>query len=135
MLPLSGSWTKSTDFLGTAIDLNAGLTATNGAEFNSRALSVKERETVAVTVTFTRAAGAADTVDFSFEASYDDGISWTTYRGVKIDIPTNQVAVKGTIVRVMVLVSTPGCSHLRLKTVVNNDGVNNLTDVNVTMSY
>ncbi|MBA7638605.1 hypothetical protein ES703_46261 [subsurface metagenome] len=145
-LSLSGSWKKSYEFLSkwdvatsdwvsAPIDLNAGLTATNGTEFNSRELSVKLKETVAIIVVFTPAAGAADTVDFSFESSYDDGYTWATFEGVVIAVPTNQAAVIGSVVRVLKIVKTYGSSHLRLKAVVNNDGANNLTDINVVMSY
>lgn len=135
MLPLSGAWRHNTDFLSTAIDLNAGLTATNEAEFNSRGLNVMNISVIALTATFTRAVGAADTVDFAFEASYDKGVNWATFRGVVIEIPTNQAVVSGTTVAVMVLVDLQGISHLRLKTVTNNDGATDLTAINVTLSY
>ena len=135
MLPLSGAWRYHIDFIETAFNLNAGLTATNGAEFDSRELNVMRISVVAFTATFTRAAEAADTVDFAFEASYDKGVNWATFRRVVIEIPTNQAVVSGTTVAVMVLIDLQGVSHLRLKTVTNNDGATDLTAINVTLSY
>ncbi|MCK4385375.1 MAG: hypothetical protein KAW52_03840 [candidate division Zixibacteria bacterium] len=141
MLPLSGSWSRSYTFLVDAdgdpapINLNAGLTATNGVEFDSEELNVKRRSPVAFTVTFTRAAGAADTVDFAFEASYDNGNSWATFDGVTISIATNHSVVSGTTVSVLKIIRVRGVSHVRLKSVKNNDGVNNLTAINVVLSY
>ena len=135
MLPLSGSWSRSYNFVETAFNLNAGLTATNGVEFDSEELSVKRRSPVAFTVTFTRAAGAADTVDFAFEASYDNGNTWATFDGVTISIPTNHSVVSGTTVAVLKIIRVRGVSHVRLKSVKNNDGVNNLTAINVVLSY
>jgi len=141
MLPLSGSWKRSYNFLvdvdgdPAPINLNAGLTATNGVEFNSRELSVKRASPIALTVTFTRAAGGANTVDYAFEASYDNGNSWATFEGVVIAIATNYAVVSGTTVAVLKIVTVRGVSHLRLKTITNNDGVNNLTALNVMLSY
>ncbi len=133
-IPLSGSWRYSANFLSAAINLNAGLTATNGSEFTSNELK-DSAEIVACTVQFTRAAGAADTVDFAFEASYDNGTSWATFEGVTISIASNHSVISGTSVSVLILVYVPGVSHLRLKSIVNGDGVNNLTAINVSVSY
>lgn len=135
MLPLSGSWSRSYKFVDSAFNLNAGLTATNGVEFDSEELNVKRRSPVAFTVTFTRAAGAADMVDFAFEASYDNGNSWATFEGVTISIATNHSVVSGTTVAIFKIVSVRGASHVRLKSVKNNDGANNLTAINVVLSY
>lgn len=135
ILTLSGAWRYKGNFLSTAIDVNASATATNGTEFNSRELNVRAISQGALTATFTRAAGAGDTVDFAFEASYDNGANWATFRGVIIEIPTNQAVISGTTVTVLIFVRLQGVSHLRLKTVTNNDGANNLTDINVMLSY
>ena len=133
-LSLSGSWRYKADFISTAINLNAGLTATNGAEFTSNELKVSS-ELVGITIQFTRAAGAADTVDIAFEASYDNGTNWATFEGVVLSVATNHSVISGTSVAVFLLVTTNGVSHLRLKTIVNGDGVNNLTAINATLSY
>jgi len=130
-----GSWRRRALFIETAFNLNAGLTATNGVEFTSKELEIKHQSPVGITVKFTRVAGAVDKVDFAFEASYDSGHNWATFEGVTISVATNHSVVEGTTVAVFKMVVTRGVSHLRLKTVINNDGINNITGVNAILSY
>lgn len=134
MLPLSGVWSRSRGFLPSAVNVDASATATNGVEFTSRELNVKNAQIVAFTVNFTRAAGSSSTVDFAFEASFDNGTTWATFEGVTISIQTDHSVVSGTTVRVLKLVNIPGVSHIRAKSITNNDSGNNLTACNVTLS-
>lgn len=134
-IPLFGSHSFNEAFLATAIDVNAGNTATNGSEFTSLEISIGQSSRVALTCMFTRAAGSASTVDFAFEASYDGGNNWATFEGTTIRIATNHSIISGTTVAVLKLANTPGISTLRLKSIKNNDGVNNLTNCNVILSY
>jgi len=134
-ISLSGAWRYKTDFIATAFSLGTGGEAMNGEEFDSKELNIVGISQIALTVKFTRAAGSASTVDFAFEVSYDNGTNWATYEGVTISVATNHSVISGTSVAVLRLVHALGMSHLRLKSVVNNDGTNGLTAINVSLSY
>jgi len=126
---------RTSAFLDTAINIAAGGTGT----FTSNVLDVMWRTTDGrqvggITVTFTRAAGAADTVDFTFDISYDGGTTWASFEGVTIQIATNHAVISGTTVRAYIEVNLYGISHIKLHSIKNNDGVNNITACNATLS-
>lgn len=124
---------KDKDFLSTAISVNASTTATNGSQLYSREFDPKGNQ-VAITVTFARAAGTADTVDVYFEASYD-GTTWATFDGALLEIPTNTTPVTGTTVTVLYQLNVYGVELLRVWKVDNTDSSNGITACNITMSY
>ncbi len=134
ILPLFGL--EPTAFLSSGENVNASTTAVNGTDFTSVEIFVarfEEKFIGAITVTFTRAAGSASTVDFEFQASYDGGTTWSTAYYVRIQVPTNETAVSN-VVRATREVQFYGVSHVRLYRIVNNDGANNLTACNATLS-
>ena len=133
-IPLAADQEKpATAFLGTAENIAAGATATNGSEFTSVEIQVSEYPSYAafgaIEVTFTRAAGAADTVDFYFQASMDQGTSWATY-DLLFKLATNTTVVSGTTVRYIFQCQWNGITHIRLWKIVKNDGANALTACN-----
>lgn len=135
MLPAKASaQIYSKDFLATATTLAAGESKVNGVGITSVEVLIANRGTQgALTVTFTRAAGAATTVDFYFEVSVN-GTDWSTFEGSTITIATNHAAVSGTTVRASYIVELGGLSHIRLQKVVNGDPANALTAVNCKIS-
>ena len=136
-IPLMGAYRKSADFLASAVAVNATITKVNGTDFTSVEVNLSyppDLPTIgALTVTFTRAAGSASTVDFEFQVSYDGGTSWTTAYYVRIQVATNETAVSN-VVKVTKPVYLYGISHMRLYRIVNNDGANNLTACNAKIS-
>jgi len=130
-----GNW----PFLTAAVSLDASATKTNGTDFTSAELNVTEVQLVLVTMTFTRAAGSASKVNFYFQVSYDDATTWSDYMepisGAEyIGIATNHDVISGTTVRVSQPFMLSNVTHLRLTKIVNGDGANALTAVNVSMS-
>lgn len=124
-------------FLRTAVNVTAGVTVTNQAGFVSgnEPISYPGYDSVvAITITFTRAAGTASNVDFEFQVSNDDGTTFSTAAYVTISAPTNSDAATN-VVRHTELVNIHGLSHIRLYQVVNNDGANNVTACNATLSF
>lgn len=124
-------------FLGTAVDVGTSTTATNQTNFVSGNEWVSfpgYGNTAAITITFTRAAGSVSLVDFSFQVSNDGGTTYSTLAFVTISAATNTAAVSNAV-RVTQLVNIHGISHMRLYQIVNNDGVNAITDCNATISF
>lgn len=136
-LPLFALYTAN--FLDTAVDVGAGATATNGTEFTSNELEIgrwlaEKQQPGAIIVTFTRAAGTADTVDFELEVSYNGGTTWASFEGVGIKVATNHAVISGTTVRVHIEVNFYGISTIRVHSIKNNDSTNGITACNVTLS-
>ena len=136
-IPLSPqSYIANVDFLGTAVSCGTSTTLVNGTNFASVPVRVSYPgygSIVALTVTFTRTTGDANTVDFEFQASYDNGTTWDTAYYVRIQTATNATAVSS-VVRTTSLVNVMGLSHLRLYRIKNNSGTIALTACNATMS-
>jgi hypothetical protein len=120
-------------FLDTAVDVGAGMTKVNVTDFTSKS-HFTPVNTASITITFTRAAGSASTVDFYFQVSFDGGTTWANYRST-ISVPTNEPVISGTTCRVLTPVNLYGVSHIRLWKIVNGDVGNALTAVNATISY
>jgi len=120
-------------FLDTAVDVAATVTKVNGTDFNSKTPSCKSRDALAITCTFTRVTGSASTLDFEFQASYNNGVTWTTAYLFRIQVPTNTTAVSN-VVRYMTLINSSGITNLRLYRIVNNDASVNTTACNVYLS-
>lgn len=132
--PLNAQNTMYEDFLVTAVDVTAGATVATA----SSSIWVSRpgySGVIALICTFTRAAGSTSTLDFYFQASHDGGTTWENYDDITIEIPTNQTVYSGNIVREVYLVYAYGLTHLRLRQIVNNDGANNVTACNVTLSH
>lgn len=132
-LSLNAQNTKNEDFLAAAVNVAAGATVTTA----STSIWVSEAgysDVVALICTFTRAGGSASTLDFYFMASHDGGTTWENYDDVTVEIPTNQAVYSGNIVREVKLIYVYGLTHLKLWQIVNNDGANNVTACNVTLS-
>ncbi len=125
------------DFLSTPVSCALSTTLVNGVGFNSVEIRVSGTATPGigtVTVTFSRAAGSASTVDFEFQVSYDGGTTWTTKPYVTI-MPETQYDAVSNVVRYTRPVYLYGTSHWRLYRIVNNDGANNLTLCNASLTY
>jgi hypothetical protein len=138
-LPVSAqSWSWSSACIDTAITtLAASSTATNGSEFTANSIQVSllgGSSVVAVTITFT-GDGSMDgsDIDFFFQASYDDGTTWSTTGFVEVDVASD-TDHSSNVVRHTELVNVYGVSHLRLWKVVNNDAANSITSINATIS-
>jgi len=131
------------DFLAAAIGLTAAETKVNGVGFTSVEVPMPQVSTVlltVMTVTFTRAAGSTSKVSFYFQVSYDDGTTWTDFvepiSGLEcIEVATNHGVISGTTVRVTQAFFVPMVNRIRLSKIVNGDGANALTAVNVKLSY
>src|SRR4030042_890294 len=129
--------------LGTAVDCAADTVLANGTDFASANVPIGKESyprDCSVTITFTRAAGSASTVDFEFEVSTDQKATWSLLREADsldtplIQIPTNTPIMTGTTVRVTFYMNAPAVSHIRLRSIDNNDVANALTAINVTLS-
>ena len=135
-IPGGADYRYSKAFLATAVGVNAGVTKANGTDFTSVEVNVVNLPSQgALTVTFARAAGSASTVDFYFEISTDGGSTWATFEGAQISIATNHAVISATTVRSALLVDLGGVSNIRLSKIVNGDGSNNITAVNVSISF
>jgi len=142
-LPLAASYHKHWTMLGTAVDCAADTVISNGTAFVSAHVPIGKESyprDCSVTITFTRAAGSASTVDFEFEVSTDKGATWSLLREADsldtplVQIPTNTPVITGTTVRVTFYFNVPAVSHIRLRSIDNNDVANALTAINVTLS-
>jgi len=131
---LNAQNTVCKDFLSTAVNVNAGATVTT----TSTSVWVARpgySGVVALICTFTREAGTTSTLDYYFKASHDGGTTWENYDDITIKIPTNQAVYTGDIVREVKLIYIYGLTTLKLRQIINNDGVNNVTACNVTLSH
>lgn len=132
------SWVYNEDCIATAVStITTGDNANMTDDFTAVPIRVQRLDhssVVAITITFT-GDGSMDgaDVDFYFQASYDNGTTYTTDEFVIIDCPSDEDH-SSNIVRHMELVNVYGLSHLRLWKVVNNDAANSITDVNATIS-
>ena len=130
----SATYTKT--LLATAVDCGAGATVTNVTDFPSLNAKVSHfgyKRIAAVTVTFTRTTGTVDEVNFNLEASRDDGVTWDSAPYVELSVDTNDTADSNVVTKTFpVLVF--GITHLRLGSIVNDDGATALTDCNVTVT-
>lgn len=125
------------NFLATAVaSIGASTTVTNGTDFTSKSLTVgpASHPVAGVVVVFTRAVGAASTLDVNFEVSYDNGTTWASYDDGQVQVATNHAVISGTTVRYYTLLALYGASHVRLKSMVNNWSGGALTSVNVSLS-
>jgi hypothetical protein len=91
-------------------------------------------------LTFTRTGGSAATVDFYFQISADNGVTWRSLNDPignsdHFSLATNRSLDKGNTVRVTRIIHVAGGARIRLYKIVNNDKANNLTDVNATLLY
>ncbi len=131
------SWWKSEAFMAAGVSCGAGATIVNQTGFGSGIVRVSYtgRPSVGcITVTFTRTTGTASLVDFEFQASYDNGTTWTTAAYVTVSVATNALA-SSNVVYYSVPVYVYGVSHLRLSRIVNNDGSTALTVCNAYFSF
>ncbi len=134
--PVMADYSYSLNLIATAIAVGAGATKIEVTDFTAVEANISHQGSFgALTVTFTRAAGAADTVDFYFEVSADGGTTWSTFEGTTISVATNHAVISGTTVRATWVIDFGGISHIRLAKVVNNDAVHALTAVNVKVSF
>ena len=127
------------NFLTTAIDVDATVTLTNGSTMTSEEVPVV-KDQVALTLEFTAAAGSASTLDIELEGSYrKSGTSgWSIIRNEAatpiIQVATNTDVITGTTVRVTYIMNVYGIKRLRIRSVHNSDAVNNVTEVQLTLS-
>lgn len=138
IMPLFGSQRYANNFLATAISVNDNSTATDGAEFTSRKISIaSENDRGAITVWFTPAAGAAVTIDFEFAVSTDQGSTWSTGTAadayIRIQVNTNVTAISS-IVRQTFQVQWFGITHVKLYRVVVGNGAGNCTAINARLA-
>lgn len=137
----AGSYFTKQDFLASAVALNASATKVNVSDFTSVDINCANYPANALlTLTFTRAAGSSSTVDFYLQVSFDNGTTYSDYRDPIADaeyfsLATNHAVLSGTTVRVSRIINLAGVSHVRLAKLINNDGSNNLTAVNATLSW
>ena len=136
-LPLVGSYQRHYWFLAHSVNVAAGATLTYAATLNSRTINVEKYSICSLTVVFTRAAGAEDTVNIELWCS-PEGSTWSLLRETDgeelIQIPTETDAITGDVVRVTYEINIHGIKYLRLGSVENSDGVNNITTFNVLCS-
>ena len=133
------SWSGSAAFFDTAVSVNAGITKTDGTEIESNEILLigKSTDMFGITVVFDRAAGTSSTVDVDFEVCFSgrsEG-TWATLDNATFKIPTNEAVVTGTTVRVFKRFDLNGVSRIKVKSIYNSDGANNITGVNAYISY
>lgn len=140
IVPVSSqSWSWSQNALATSeASISAGGTATNGSEITASSIKVSRNNhasVVAVTIWFT-GDGSMDgsDVDFFFQASYDNGTTWSTDAYVEVDVASDTDADGSNNAKHTELINVYGISHLRLWKIVNNDAANSITTVNATIS-
>jgi hypothetical protein len=130
-----GNYRFSQNFLTTAVACGKGATLVNGTGFTSASVDIMNQSAQGVvTVTFTRAAGTASTMDFEFQVSYDGGTTWSTAYYAVIQVPTNETAATNAV-RVTIPVDFWGVSHVRLYRIKNNDAANDTTACNARISF
>lgn len=132
---LFGTFRNLGDFLDTAVNVNAGVTAVNGTAFTSNEIKVGVLGATGIgqiEITFTRAAGTASLVDFEFQVSID-GSTWSTEEYVTVSAATESDAVSN-VVRCPEPINFSGISKIRLYRIINNDGANNITVCNASVS-
>ena len=136
------SWVYSEDCIATAVaEITTGDNANMTDDFTTIPIKVSRRTggnhvpIVAITVTFT-GDGSMDgaDIDFYFQASYDNGTTYTTTDYVVVSRESDTDADADEVVIYTEEVNVFGISHLRLWKVVNNDAANSITDVNATIS-
>ena len=127
----------STTFLATPVSCGTSAAVVNGTGFTSKVAHVSSlmnaQPVGIITVTFTRTTGTASEVDFEFQASSDEGTTWTTPYFVKVSIATNETAVSDIVVAKR-LIYLYGITSLRLYRINNNDGSTALTLCNATFT-
>jgi len=129
-----GDYRDHKDFLATAeASIASTATATNGSEFDSETIVV-QTEVIAITITFTIVAANGDDIDFYFQASHDNGVTWSSDEYFIVDCASD-VSTAGTPVYHTEEKLVGGISHLRLWKVVNGDTVTAITAVNATASW
>lgn len=136
------SWVYDEDCIATAVaTITTGDNANMTDDFTTVPVKVSRRTggkhvgIVSITVTFT-GDGSMDgaDIDFHFQASYDNGNTYTTADYWIVEVESDTDADDDEIVIYTEPVLVFGVSHLRLWKVVNNDAANSITDVNATIS-
>jgi len=136
------SWVYSEDCIATAIaEITTGDEAVMVTDFVTIPIKVSRRGggdligIVSITVTFT-GDGTMDgnDVDFYFQASYDNGTTYTTTAFWVVGIESDTDHVANVVRYTDFIVPVWGISHLRLWKIVNNDATSSITDVNATIS-
>jgi len=125
------------EVLSTAVTLNASTTVVNGAggvTWYDVTLPSSVSPIIGVTMTFTRAAGSDSTVQAFFQVSFDAGTTWSDLEGQELSVATNHVVISGTTVRVTEMLAVYGVNRLRVKHFINNDGANNVTALQLTVT-
>ena len=132
---LMGSWRYKGNFLTTGVDVGTSTTKVNVTHFASAEINIpRDVQLVLMTVTFTRTTGSASKVYFEFQASNDNGLTWTTAYIQRIEVATNETAVSN-VVRYAEWVPAAGVSNFRLSTIQNLDAAVALTACNVAISF
>jgi hypothetical protein len=123
-------------FLTTAVDVNGGATATNGAEFNSIPVSTLGLDTVILIITFTGDGTVAesDDIDFIFEISWDDATTWTTTDIFEVDCPADSEHASNIVIHPEFW-RVRAATHIRLDKIVNNTTSENVTACNAYLVY
>ena len=107
---------KKTDFLGTALaSLAKSSTATNGTEFTStnvKCMEVGGEGVGAILITFTRAAGDGEEVQFLFQGSWDGGVTYTSVYFVRVYVASDADADSNVVKKVeQDLIPVGSCKH------------------------
>lgn len=136
LMPVWGRWQKDWVMLDAPINIGTDVTAWLTTDFESPARDVRHYDGCTLTIIFTRAAGAADTVDVDIEIH--NGREWASLRQYNgnplIQVPTNTGAITGTTVRIGYQVDLSGVKYIRIRSVENTDSANAITNFNVTIS-
>lgn len=128
-------WSEKKNFLSTAIASidEGGGQAVNGSEFNSEEYPVPT-DMANLGMEFTIATGDGKKIVFEWQASYDNGATWTTVDFAIREIDSDEDD-DSNVIRDAMVIWTQGISHIRLWRVTNNDAVTAITSVNAYLSY
>ena len=135
------SWVYNEDCIATAVaTITTGDNANMTDDFTTVPIKVSRRDgggligIVAITITFT-GDGTMDgnDIDFYFQASYDNGTTYTTTEYWVVGIESDADHVDNVVIYTEPVLVW-GISHLRLWKVVNNDATSSVTDVNASVS-
>ena len=139
-LPHYAKFTGYEDFISTAISINASQTATNGSEFTSAEVEVSiplndPTPVALITLAYTRSgAGSTSTIDVHLQVY--NGSAWTTADVYGFSVTSNtDNGGSGSNVKAAKFIYLYGVQRVRLYKIVNNDSGENLTNVNVTISF
>ncbi|HZX10720.1 MAG TPA: hypothetical protein VFG01_07205 [Acidobacteriota bacterium] len=127
----------NTDFLETDISVNNDSNKVEGTDFDSEKIPVGEINKGLISLKFNPAAAAAESIDFEFAISYDNGTTWTSglggdaFKQVQINTDVNAIS---NVVYHSEAIDLYGVTHIKLNRVLVSVGAGNCTEINANLA-